>query len=1167
MLAHQPVLIVSKNLAETPPVLLFIKTYKVMKIFFVSPPLPGKGVEKLLMIMKLTVAFSILCLMQISATVYSQGTRFNLHVEDEQIVNVLKNIEESSNFRFFYLREQVDVERRVSVKADNATVETILGDLFKGQGVKFEVLENDLILIRPENQAVSPPATYIQQQGKTVSGKVTDEEGEPVPGVTITLKGTTTGTITDMDGNFSLSGVQDDATLVFTFVGMTTREIPIGDQNFFEIVMQEDVLGLDEVVVVGYGVTKKVNLTGSVATIKTDDLENIPVAKLSNAVGGRLAGVFTQQRTGAPGASTEMVVRTTGSWNSTPPIFVIDGVVTDQYAFDLLDPSEVEDITVLKDAASAAIYGSRSSGGVFLITTKKGQKGKPVFDFKSSYSFEEPTKIIDVTTAVELAGLVNFIHQDNPSFFYYWDQDEIDHIKTINNGDGYSYLDEYWKNPTTTQYNLNVSGGSDRIRYFAGGSVVDQTGVLENLTYKKYNLRANMTMDVTDNFQTFIQFSSSNTTQDKVTFDTRFDVSDLFGKLLFWQPDHRPLTSDGKPIYYGWLGHLGEFTSGNSGYNRNENQFVNVIMRGEYTFPMVQGLKASFQYAYNTDNFLNKRFLKKHKLYEVETRGAHNHIWTDNIIREVYSSWPNRESIEKVHSLNKYQQLNTQLNYNREFGEHSVDALFVYEVSESAYESFYGGRENFPIIIKDQWFATSSIREDSYVGGNENENGRSSYIGQLGYNYADKYLVNISARYDGSMKFAPDKRWGLFPSLSAAWRISNESFFSSNWVEYLKMRGSIGMTGNDAVGGWNWQESYQAGSSAYYGAPPARYPGIRYRGLVNPDITWEKSRSYNIGIDLITKNGIGVTADYWFKNTYDILGNRILSLPTSFGASLPAENYGEMESKGVELEISYNKKFGNFDFNAKGVIAYATNKVIKQDYPENADDYAIPVGRTSSYVVGYKYDKIIRTQADLDALPEDFLVFSRTPKLGMMIYEDLSGPDDEPDGKIDGYDQTVLDKQGASPVSYGLTLGGSWKGFSVSALFQGLAGGKRWADWRMREPLEWNRVSTIWLDHWSPENTDAKYPLIQSYNDWATYRVNSDFWLYNSGFVRLKNLNVGYSFPKNLVGSLGLDDVNLFFNGTNLFFLSQFDFFDPEVNGSDSYPNMKTYTFGVNVKF
>jgi TonB-linked SusC/RagA family outer membrane protein len=443
-----------------------------------------------------------------------------------------------------------------------------------------------------------------------------------------------------------------------------------------------------------------------------------------------------------------------------------------------------------------------------------------------------------------------------------------------------------------------------------------------------------------------------------------------------------------------------------------------------------------------------------------------------------------------------------------------------------------------------------------------------SYIGQFNYTYANKYMLNFSFREDGSMNFAPSQRWGFFPAASTGWVVSEEPFFNQKYIQFLKLRFSVGLTGNDAVGGWQWQESYSSGYSAYFGTTPSRAVGITYGSVVNKNLTWEKALSYNWGLDINFLDHWNFSFDYWYRNSYDILGNRQSSLPSTFSLSMPAENYGKIHAQGFDITLGYNGKTNGFKYYANLTASYGWNKVIKRDYAENAQYVDIPEGKATNYIVGYSFDKIIRTQEELDAFRKEhpnYRCNGLSPELGMMVYKDVSGPDGEPDGIIDSWDRIILKKN--FPVVFGLNLGGNWKGLSIDMMFSGNLGQKRFMN-DLAGGVEWNRMWEKWYsDSWTPENPNATLPRRVSANTSNTYSMNSDFWLKDASFMRLKYLTLSYDLPKGMFYNKVFEGIRVFVSGTNLFVLSKFNkYYDPEIGGGNSFPVLRSISFGVNVK-
>lgn len=1014
----------------------------------------------------------------------------------------------------------------------------------------------------------------VVSQKRLVTGVVLDSQGEPVVGANVFEKGEkTNGTITDIDGKFSLN-VSDNATLVISFVGFKNQEIAVKGRDKIDIRLADDSELLDEVVVVGYMTQKKGLVTGAVSNMKMDEkLNTLPTTSAGNILVGKLAGVSVSTPNGLPGAAPSISIRTGSSWNDQNVTYVIDGVVRGGGDFNNLSPNEIEDITVLKDAASAAIYGSRSAGGVIIVTTKKGTRGKPVFNYSYGYSIDTRTKNSDLTSGVEAAELYGRINGEADPAGWAWSQEEIDHIRTINNGWGYDQLDAVWRNPVTQTHNFSVNGGSEKVRYFGAASYVKQEGFLKPYTYDKYNIRMNVTADITKDLEVFAGLAIYNTFQGNAVFE---NAEANYGKLRVWQPDQPVYTDSGKHIDFGWIANNGASVDGKGGYNKSQMLKPQAVISATYKAPFLKGLSAKISYSRSWVHDLNKIYYTNYDLYQVKKSGTHNHIFStkdEDIIGTRKTTWVGKDYIQRKSSWSGDKQFNVQLSYENVFNNlHRVSGTLVTEWYEGDGASVHGGRETFPVYMTDQFWAASSARADTWGGGDTDwQSGRFSYIGQFSYSYADKYLLSFSFREDGSMNFAPSQRWGFFPAGSLGWVISEESFFNKSAIQFLKLRASVGLTGNDSVGGWQWQESYKSGSSAYFGSSPSKSVGITYGSVVNPNLTWEKALSYNVGADVNFLNHWTVSADYWYRNSYDILGSRQNTLPNSFSLTMPAENYGEIHAQGFDLQLGYHGNNKDFSYYGNLTMSYGWNKTIKQDYAENARWIDIPVGKSRSYITGWEFDKIIRTQEELDAFKAEHPNYQHnglSPELGMMVFKDLSGPDGKPDGIINDWDKVIL-KNSNNPVIYGLNLGGSWKGLSVDMMFSGQLGVDKWAT-DLAGGVEWNRMWKKWYnDSWTPENQNATLPKRISSNNAKTYETASSYWLKDASFMRLKYLTVSYDLPKNQFYNKLFDNVRFFVTGTNLFVLSSFNknYYDPEIGNGNAFPILRSVNLGVDVKF
>lgn len=1012
--------------------------------------------------------------------------------------------------------------------------------------------------------------SFSSALAQEIRGTVSDEEGAALPGVNVVIKGTTNGTVTNVDGNFALN-VSEGAVLVFSFIGYQNQEINVGDRSVLNVTLKSDLTQLEEVIVTGYRTQTRGTVTGSVSSVNSEEFKDIPFDNLSNALSGRLSGVTVTQASGTPGMESSIKIRAQGTFNNAEPLFVIDGIVSDKFAFDGLSPNEVESVTILKDGASAAIYGSRAANGVVLVTTKRGKEGAPTLSYNGIYGIQTPTNIPETLNAFEHASAINnalrYNNVDETDARYYT-PDELDYFRDHS----WNWVEELWRDPITTQHTLDITGGTERVRYFVGGSYNYATGSFKNLDYQKLNLRANVDISVTENFKVSLDLNTDKRNTNGPSWDVgNWRQEDLY-KALMLRPSMVPPFVNGMPVGNWVEWHPGVVIEPElAGYNKREWTGLNATVTLNYEVPFIEGLslKTSIN-RYKRDTY-TKQFNLPYEMIVFNTLGEHNHIVGTQPIG-IRNRSADEFLLSRYDQIERYQ-FNAQINYTRSFGNHNVDALLVYEQAEGDDVWFSGRRNDFISSSIDQIVAGSTV--DPLVDGLQTQLARISYVGLASYNYAQKYLLEASFRYDGSVIFAPENRWGFFPSVSAGWRISEEPFFQHNigFINDLKLKASVGLLGNDAVGNFQWMQAYEIVPGAIFNEPTfGLQPGV----LANRDITWEKSLSYNAGFDTrFLDNKINFGLNLFYRHTYDILGSRQRSIPSTLGALMPDENYQEIDSRGFEIELGYNNQFGGSEnpitYFVNGNFGYATNEIVLLDEAENIRPYDSEIGRPVGLhdnLFGFIATGILRNQEDLDALPDGYTIDGDEPQLGMLNYKDIRGPNsDEPDGRITDDDQVYLAKYNTPPMNFGLSLGATWRSFSLNALFQGVAGHHIMMHTNGRDIQARAEESSFgyWADSWSPENPDGEYP---GYRDtgYRTRFPESSFWLQSGSFVRLKNVNLSYSLPETLISRLKVNSIRLFFTGTNLLLLhSGVETHDPEVNNIRAYPMMKTYSFGLNI--
>ncbi len=1115
---------------------------------------------QLLMIMRLTSALLLAFSLQVAAR--GSGQTVTLSLRNAPLNKIFKEIKQQTGVSFLWDEKWLKETRKITIKVSNAPIGQVLDSCLKDGPLTYYMVDKIIVIkFRDQARVVEPPLP-APQPPILLKGKVFTEKGAPLEGATVQVKGAARTTATRADGSFSLEAEKGDATLVISFVGMETQEVSINGRTDFVIQLKSSDANLSDIVIIGYGSVKKVNLTGAVSTVKGSDLQDQPASNLSSTLAGRMPGVIVNTTSGKPGISSSIQIRSAGTLNNTDPLYVIDGVVNDKFAFDGIDANEVESISVLKDAASAAVYGSRAANGVILVTTRKGKAGKSVLSYAVTYGAYDPVKIPQTMNAFQEATFDNDalrLSNADTSNSGYFTPDELTYFKTHN----YSFIDEAWRNPTVNHHTLSASGGSEKIRYYLGGSYYYETGTFDNISFHKYNLRASIDADIAKGLKL-----SANLNTDSRNDDEPFwlysngddQLTDLYKGMLV-----KTHTSPGKVnglingTYIDWnpLAIIDKST----GYNKKKWANYNGILSLEYQVPFIKGLSAKFSYANYARHQFTKWFSLPYQLYVFNTLGGHNHIVGDQV--QSVKTRNDGQFLTELYDNYQNYQLDAYLTYDRKFGKHAVNALFVYEQAENTDDNFNARRDNFISSTVDQLFAGNSI--NSTANGSGSQSGRLSYVGRVNYNYDGRYILEASMRYDGSVIFAPSKRWGFFPSVSAGWRLSQEKFFRDNikFIDDFKLRGSIGLLGNDAIGGWQWTQRYNITDGAVFGdITKGVLPGV----IPNPNVTWEKSKTYNGGFDAaFLNNKLSLSFDAFYRHTYDILGARTLSVPTTFGALMPAENYAVINSHGIEIDLGYQDNIGkDFTYFIRGNLAYAGNKIVRIDQATNIRPYQNRIGRNLDAIMGYREKGIIRSQKELGDLSPTYTIFGAKPLLGAMDYYDLRGAtSDAPDGKVDDQDQVFIASHTIPPINYGISLGGKWKSVSLNLLFQGTSGNQKLIDWQRQLYNTVESNFSFWNDHWTPENPDAVYPRA---GNGANNEHPSTFWLRNDAFLRLKNVDLSYDLPVKLLRRVGLARTRLFFIGTNLLLLQDHvKIMDPEQATIRSYPVMKSYSVGANI--
>lgn len=1158
-------------------------------------------------IMKVTLILCFLAIQLSAASVYSQYVSLNLSMKNTTVGAVINSIKSQTGYEFSYDADLLDkVIGTVSVDMKNEQIETILNKIFGGTDINFRVLNNRIFLKEEPGKLKNLSVVNQQQSQKTVKGTVVDAANIPVIGANVFVKGTTHGTITDMDGNFTLTNVAENSTLVISYIGFLEKNVEVGNKTSFDIVLLEDSKKLEEVVIVGYGTQKKVNLTGSITAVNASELSGISTSNLSNTLAGRAPGVNITGNSGLMGASSNIRIR--GGFGE--PLFVIDGIVRDKDAFDALEVNEIDQLSFLKDAATASIYGSQAGNGVVLVTTKGGTQQKPMFNYQGSYTFMTPTQELfsDMFTATDELIYQNRVAQyqglATPN-----GEKEFEYFKDKN----YNVNDYIWQTPWNQKHSVSVSGGNEKVTYYALGSYIGEEGSYKNLENDKFNLRSNVTAKITDQIKMNFNLAANQQNQQRFYWpfsdDDEQTIGDLYRCTFNW-PKTYPfyLNADGSPANnvtdYPVQTPMGSWQAWNvvdqvvgDRYIKTRKREVNAILSFDIDLgKFIPGLTTKLVGNYIGNDYMRKKYLT----YQ------HNYVWAaansdqnrfipaapDPNKMNTFTFSQNQEFLSyNVHSLWS-EQLNWFLNYNHSFGKHDVSGTLVWEQQANGGEKVYAKGES-PLTNYDQMFVYSTDAERRWGDAWEVTNGRLSWIGRFNYTYDQKYIAEFSFRYDGNTLFPKEKRWGFFPSFSGAWRISNESFMenTSNWLDNLKIRASYGTTGNDLnvnndpIAPFSYMNVYQSGYSYIWG--DNLNLGIEPGATPNPYLTWATSATYNVGFDFgVLNNRLSGSFDAFYKTEKDILGSRIVTIPDTYGQSLAPENYAERSWRGVEFNAMWRDKAfgGQLDYSIYGNVGFSKDQWDVLDQTAlyspggNLEEFSA-IGKPLNRLSGLKTLGIVRTQEQLDELlAKGFKQYGRDPYLGGLYFEDVRGDGYSlgPDGKIDGNDVQLLSDNAAPRINYGFGTNLSWKGFTMDIHFQGVGlydrmisnlgegmGGIRQYGGTVRP------YYPIWTDDvWTPENPNAKYPRVIGKSWYESGTGAQSFWIRNGAYLRLKNLNVGYNLPKSWISFLNLESAQLFVNGTNLFVISAMtEFHDPEQDCYDSYPLMKSFTFGVDIKF
>ncbi|MBN1987678.1 MAG: TonB-dependent receptor [Prolixibacteraceae bacterium] len=1162
-------------------------------------------------IMRITVVLIFGLILTANASSYSQGTKFDIRLNDRTIRDVIAYVEDNSEFVFLYKNEDFNVEKRVNISLEDATINQILDKVLEGEGVVYDVYDRQIIIRKADNVL-----TYSQQQQqKTVTGVVTDKQGLPLPGVSVVVKGTTTGTVTDADGGFNLTVPADAETLQFSFVGMRTQEVQLDGRTAFIVVLEEESIGVDEVVVVGYGTQKKVNLTGAVDQVGSDVLENRPVNNVTQALQGVVPNLSITLADGKPIRTASYKVRGESSiGQGGSALVLIDGVEGDP---SLLNPNDIESISVLKDAASAAIYGARGTFGVILITTKKPQTDKITVNYTMNYGIKSPTAVPDFVTDGytyakwfseaynawnDYSRIPSSVNKTQAFSLAYLEElkrrsenPDLPEIEVDNNGNYVYYTSTDWygllykDNLTSIDQNLSVSGSSDKVSYYISGRYNDQEGLFRYNSddYSIYNFRAKGDIKITDWL-----VLDNNTEYSQQKYHQPLNVGEGGG---IW----RNIADEGHPTSPlfnpdGTLTHAAAYTVGDMWYGKNGEDTQRTYIKNTtgLTATLLNNklrIRGDFTFSANTQSQFRRRIQLPYSRQE----GVVNYVGTTT------------NDIRKISAETNYLAANIYGEYENTFNEdHYLKVMTGFNYEESTYEMFQASRNG--ILFEDAENISLTIGENISTTGDYRKWRIAGQFYRVNYSFKDKYLVELNGRLDASSKFPSEQQTAFFPSISLGYRISNESFWNVNEdiISNVKFRASYGSLGNGNVSPYSYIELFNISQSGRVlnGTRPAvtSQPNVIPAGL-----TWETATTKNFGVDLgFLANKLNVTADMYQRLTTDMYTNG-LPVPAVFGASVPKGNYADMKTNGWEISVSWRDRFNldnkPFNYDVRFILADNKSEITKFNNPDKllSNYYE---GMKLGEIWGFVTEGLFQSQAEIDAHADQSYI--RISANNVLLPGDIKFKDLNNDGKINIGQNRISDPGdlkiigNSSPhYTFGFNFNANWNNFFLSGFFQGVGKQEWWPDreashfWgQYNRP--YNNMPKWHLNNmWSEDNPDAFLPRYRGYIAQGAGRELSTVqsrYILNVAYIRLKNIQVGYNLPQSLMQKVSfLSNVRLYMSGENLWSWSPLydttkDFDVENIGGSDpeltsgsgrrsgnvlNYPILKTVSFGISATF
>lgn len=1133
--------------------------------------------NKFARIMKLSILIFIMSLGHLFASkTYSQQTPITIHLNNVSIKNILSNIEKDSDYRFVYSNELIDVNRKMDLNVKNLEISNILDKLFAGYNVNHKVHDKQIIL----SPTKLTKKISISQQAETITGTVKDASGS-ILGVSIIIKGTTTGIVSDFDGMYSIKASKGDV-LIYSHIGYTSQEVTVDSSNVIEIIMEADLLRLDEIIVVGYGNLKKSDLTAAISSVKAEDLIKSPVSNPALALQARVSGVSVTQTSGAPGAEIDIKVRGLGTVGNNTPLYIIDGIPGSMY---YLSTEDIASIEILKDAAAAAIYGSRAANGVIIVTTKKGKIGKIKVQFSSYLAIVQTSKKLNLLNGEEYIQYHKTLYANStekPAFL---------NSPAKNNT---NWQDEVFRSGLKQNYRINISGANQTANYSLSAYNLDEKGTLIGTQFKKRTLRTRLGM-TKGRFELNSIISYVEIQNNPLVFSFRevYQISPLIKAI---DPD----AESGYGLSYDGITHNRNPLGDNKFKNRKRTT-ERLTTNLDITLNITDCINIKSRFGYINNNYSSK-------LHTVPNR--------------INSKEPTEYATNRFHNSNsKFKTMEHLLNFNKKFNKHSFIGLLGYTASSSTEEwinTEVEGRTTIRIVFdgkiketkKRVDFADLDFRTlDGGIGGTYTANGsentynRTSFLGRLNYNYNNKYLLQTTVRRDGSSKFGENSRYGTFPSIALGWRISQESFINNiEAINNIKLRVSWGKLGNESTLGYYDNQALISKSNdfslAYVkGSGLNPWTGSIAKSLEDKNMKWEVTRSVNLGLDYTIFNNISGSVNYYNNLTSDMLITQLV--PLSAGINNPILNVGEIKNQGLEFELSYNASKGDFEYAINTSISFNKNKVTKLSTEDQiiygqglqyGDSHFVTqtkVGNEIGAFYLYETDGLFQNQAEVDAHNAKGIKNTRksskplqvNAKAGDVRFKDING-----DGQITEADKTYQGS-GIAKYEYNLNINCSYKDFDLSMLFMGVGGnkiynGNKYKLEGMRS--DGNALHSV-LNAWTPTNKNTSIPRTVLTDPNRNTRESTRY-LEDGDYFRLKNIQLAYTLPKNIINYFGIDMCRFYVSADNVFVITGYSGLDPEVSsmgnlfsestrtlnlGIDmqNYHINKTFTFGVQLNF